>query len=57
MNDLRFAFRQLLKNPGFTIVATTLVTAVDQESWIHRRGHARAGDLHRRQPADLCGRR
>src|ERR1051325_9778483 len=22
MNDLRFAFRQLIKNPGFTIVAT-----------------------------------
>ena len=21
MNDLRFAFRQLLKNPGFTVVA------------------------------------
>jgi hypothetical protein len=23
MNDLRFAFRQFLKNPGFTAVATT----------------------------------
>ena len=25
MNDLRFAFRQLLKNPGFTALAVVLL--------------------------------
>ncbi len=24
MNDLKFAFRQLLKNPGFTVVAVPM---------------------------------
>jgi len=28
MNDLKFAFRQLLKNPGFTAVAV-LILALD----------------------------
>jgi len=35
MNDLKFAFRQLLKNPGFTAVANTIfsvINAYEQET-------------------------
>ena len=34
MNDLRFAFRQLLRNPGFTAVAVlTLALGIAGEHW------------------------
>ncbi len=37
MNDLKFAFRQLLKNPGFTAVAVLTLRARYRRSvWMNR---------------------
>ena len=35
MNDLKFAFRQLLKNPGFTTVAVLTLLASRGTSFSH----------------------
>jgi len=43
MNDLKFAFRQLAKNPGFTsVVVLTLALELGEHGHFHGHQHARA---------------
>ena len=42
MNDLKFAFRQLLKNPGFTVVAVlTLALGIGTNAAVLKSASAR----------------
>ncbi|MBI4326701.1 MAG: hypothetical protein HY674_15770 [Chloroflexi bacterium] len=46
MNDLKFAFRQLLKNPGFTAVAVLTLALNKEFSHVQHNARMTASDAH-----------